>query len=79
MVILVLLIILTFTIIVFMKLSVMKLSELNGRLIILNRKADTILARLGIPADPDVPVDAEAGLNTLEGKLDTIISRLPAS
>lgn len=48
-----------------------KLSELNGRLVSVEKKVDTLL--LGTtPADPDLPADAEETLVRLETKLAAV-------
>lgn len=53
----------------------MKLSELNGRLLTIEQKVDTLLA--SNPSDPDVPADAEATIVRLEDKLANVSATPP--
>lgn len=47
----------------------MKVSELNTRLVVVEKKVDTLLAA---QADPEVPADAEATVVRLETKLAAV-------
>jgi hypothetical protein len=49
----------------------MKLSELNGRLVAIEKKVDTLLSGTP-PADPDVPQEAVDTLDRLDAKLAAI-------
>lgn len=48
----------------------MKLSELNGRLVGIEKKVDTLLA--GVPTDPDLPAEVEETVVRLETKLSAV-------
>lgn len=48
---------------------VMKLSELNARLVAIEKKVDTLLAQ---GADPELPADLETTVTSLETKLAAV-------
>jgi hypothetical protein len=52
--------------VLFQIMALMKLSELNSRLLAIETKVDALLAAVG---DPTVPADVEETLTRLEGKL----------
>jgi len=47
-----------------------KLSELNGRLTVVEKKIDTLLA--ATPTDPDLPADLDATVTSIETKLAAV-------
>lgn len=47
-----------------------KLSELNGRLTVVEKKIDTLLA--ATPTDPDLPPDLEATVTSIETNLAAV-------
>lgn len=56
-------------------LTIMKLSEVNGRLLGIEKKVDTLLA--GGTTDPDVPAELEETVVRLETKLAGVPDPVP--